>query len=256
MHHIDTGQGNAAVIVAPNGDIAMIDFGRWNNGDAVLSYVQSANVTSIDYAFATHYDADHIGCLDDLASAGVMIGECIDHGGAGDTLTYNDYAATCAGKRRTAFKGETFALGLASIKVIDLNGAGVSTSDESALSLDLKLTYGNFTHEFGGDLPGESPDIESIVGPEVGDVDICTVHHHGSKFSSNDNWLSATTPEVCILSVGSNPYGHPTVEAIGRLHAHGVELYWTEQGSGAPRGPLDHVCGGAVTVAVIGGGDY
>ena len=92
--------------------------------------------------------------------------------------------------------------------------------------MDMKLTYGTFSHEFGGDMPGEDPDIESIVGPEVGHVDVCTVHHHGSKYSSNDDWLNDLTPAVCILSVGDNSYGHPTADALDRLHAHGVQVCW------------------------------
>ena len=76
---------------------------------------------------------------------------------------------------------------------------------------------------FADDIPGVSPDVESVIGPEVGDVDVCKVTHHGSKTSTTDAWLSATDPEVCILSVGSNSFGHPTSEALGRLHDHGVE---------------------------------
>ena len=119
-----------------------------------------------------------------------------------------------------------------------------------ALSLVLKLTYGSFTHVFAGDLPGVSPDVESIVGPEVGDVDVCKVNHHGSNSSMTDAWLNATSPEVCILSVGNNQFGHSRSETLGRLHAHGVEVYWTQTGSGATPGPGDTVCDGAVVVTV------
>ena len=105
----------------------------------------------------------------------------------------------------------------------------------------LKLTYGSFTHVFAGDLPGVSPNVESIAGPEVGDVDVC---------------LDATDPEACILSVGNNSFGHPTTEALGRLHAHGVEVYWTQTGSGATPGAGDQVCDGDVSVTVESSGAY
>jgi beta-lactamase superfamily II metal-dependent hydrolase len=255
VYHIDTEQGNAALVIAPDGETAMVDFGRWTNCAQVVSFVESAGVTSIEYAFATHYDADHIGCLGDLKDAGIPVtGACYDHGEPGAiTQTYADYVAACGDKRHTAVKGQVVSLGQSggipvTITVIDLNGAGVSVSDENARSLDLKLSYGAFDHEFGGDLPGESPDIESIVGTEVGHVEVYTVHHHGTKFSSNDNWLNATTPEVGIVSVGNNSYGHPTAEALGRLHAHGVHTYWTNAGSGvAPDTTWDKV-GGTITI--------
>ena len=120
----------------------------------------------------------------------------------------------------------------------------------------LKLTYGSFTHVFAGDFPGVNPNVEGIVGPEVGDVDVCKVSHHGSNSSTTDAWLDATDPEVCILSVGNNSFGHPTSEALGRLHAHGVEVYWTQTGSGATPGAGDQVCDGDVSVTVESSGAY
>lgn len=250
IRHLDVEQGDAALIVSPSGEVAMIDSGGTGCSN-VVGYVQAQGVTHIDYHFATHYHADHIGCLDDLVAAGITLGTCYDRGGSKDTQTFQDYAAACEGKRITAFKGQLVELsGGTEIRVVDLNGAGVSTSDENALGLVLKVSYGDFDHEFAGDLPGQSPDIESVVGPEVGDVEVCKVHHHGSKFSSNEAWLNATRPEVCILSVGSNSFGHPTAEAIGRLHDQGVELYWTNAGSGTVPGAGDTVCDGAVVVTV------
>ncbi len=227
----------------------MIDDGRWTNCSNTFDYVAAQGVSHIDYHFATHYDADHIGCLDDLVADGVTVGACIDRGGTKDTQVFEDYAQTCLGKRETATKGQLVTLtGGVQIRVVDLNGAGVSTDDENALGLVLKVSYGSFDHEFAGDLPGEDPDVESVVAPEVGDVEVCKVHHHGSKFSSNENWLAATSPEICILSVGGNSYGHPTTKALTRLHAHGVDLYWTNAGSGAAADPTWDTIAGDVIV--------
>ena len=53
----------------------------------------------------------------------------------------------------------------------------------------LKVSYGEFDMVFGGDLPGTNSgsykDIETIVGPQVGPVEVYKVHHHGSATSSN-----------------------------------------------------------------------
>jgi len=233
----------------------MIDNGRWTNCDNTVSYVTGEGISHIDYHFATHYHADHMACLDDLVDAGVAVGTCYDRGGSFGTQTFQDYIGACGAARQTVVKGQAITLGAVTITVVDLSGAGLSTSDENALSLVLKLTYGSFDHVFPGDLTGTSPDAESIVGPEVGDVDVCKVSHHGSKTSTLDAWLNATDPEVCILSVGDNSFGHPTSEAMGRLHDHGVHTYWTNQGSGvAPQG-LDTVADGAVVITVPAGGN-
>ena len=77
----------------------MIDFGRWTNCGNITSYVANLGISAIDYAIATHYDADHIGCLDDLVNQGVEISvACLDHGGSADTQTYDAYVAACGDK--------------------------------------------------------------------------------------------------------------------------------------------------------------
>ena len=185
--------------------------------------------------------------------AGITVGTaCYDRGGSRATNTFDDYAAACGAKRQTATKGQVTTLAsTVTITVVDLNGAGVSTSDENALGMVLLVSYGDFEHVFAGDLPGESPDIESVIGPEVGDVDMCKVNHHGSKFSSTNDWLDAIDAEVCVLSVGNNGFGHPTAAALGRLHAHGVNVYWTNDGSGvAPDPEWDNVANSSIIIEV------
>jgi hypothetical protein len=176
VHHIDVEQADAALIIAPNGQVAMVDNGRWTGCGNTVSYAQGLGISTIAYHFATHYDADHIGCLDDLAAAGITIGTaCYDRGGSKDTDVFDDYVAACGAKRQTATKGQVVTLDAGSvnpvtISVNDLNGAGVSTTEENALGL-VRSSHTYLTDIFAGDLPGESPDIESVVGQEVGDVE-------------------------------------------------------------------------------------
>jgi hypothetical protein len=79
---------------------------------------------------------------------------------------------------------------------------------------------------------------------------VYSVHHHGSATASNANWLAATTPKVAIISAGaSNPYGHPTLDALTRLHHVGTKTYWTTPGTGAAPTPgADVVSNGAAIV--------
>ena len=97
-------------------------------------------------------------------------------------------------------------------------------------------------------------DIETTVAPAVGPVEVYKVHHHGSRYSSNASWLSVTTPMIGIVSVGAgNSYGHPTADALNRLHAVGTRMYWTSIGGGvAPRPGSDVVSG--TTIVEIGPG--
>ena len=94
-------------------------------------------------------------------------------------------------------------------------------------------------------------DIESLVAPAVGEIEVYKVHHHGSRYSSNAAWLTTTNPIVGIVSVGNaNPYGHPTTEAMSRLHASGTRTYWTSVGNGAFPVPGRDTVAGNIVVEV------
>ncbi|MDI6809071.1 MAG: T9SS type A sorting domain-containing protein [Candidatus Eisenbacteria bacterium] len=265
IHHIDVAQGDGILIISPQGQLAIVDDGTYTNCPLFVNYITGLGVTNFDYNFASHYHADHIGCLDDLTAAGVVLNIAgYDRGYSYSSQTYTDYVNALGSKRQTMTKNQTITLDAGSanpvyIKCVDLNGAGVYSptgSDENSKSVVLKVTYGNFDEVMGGDLTGgSSNDVETTVGPEVGDVEVYKVHHHGSATSSIDNWLTAITAEVGVISVGTNSYGHPTSEALSRLHNHNVKTYWTETGSGAsPVSGWDKVGGTIIVEADPGAG--
>lgn len=250
IHHMKIGQGDGILLISPLGQTALFDDGVYTNCTYVKSYLQGLNISIVNYHFASHYHADHIGCIDDLAAVNITIGTAgYDRGSSYSSATFTNYVNTLGAKRTTIAKNQIITLdaGAANpvtIKCIELNGAGVysaSGSDENAKCVVLKVSYGAFDEVIAGDLTGSASlgnDVETTVGPLVGDVEVYKVHHHGSTYSTNDNWLAATTPEVGIIQVGSgNTYGHPTAAALGRLHARGVKTYWTETGAGATPDP-------------------
>jgi beta-lactamase superfamily II metal-dependent hydrolase len=263
IHHVDVGQGDAILIVSPLGETALVDDGTYTDCSGIKSYLQSLGLTSIKYHFASHYHSDHIGCIDDLAAIGITIGTAgYDRGSSYSSSVYTAYVSTLGSKRTTITKGQTITLDAGAtypvtIKCVDLAGAGVSTTDENALSLVLKVSYGAFDEVLGGDLSGGSgSNVEAVVGPEVGDVEVYKVHHHGSATSTTSAWLTATTPEVGIISVGDgNSYSHPTSTALTNLHNAGVHTYWTETGNGvSPNSTWDKVGGTIVVQAQPGAG--
>jgi competence protein ComEC len=57
------------------------------------------------------------------------------------------------------------------------------------------------------------------------DYDILKVAHHGSKYSTLEEFLALTQPEVSIISCGrDNFYGHPHEELLSRLRNIGSDI--------------------------------
>ena len=60
------------------------------------------------------------------------------------------------------------------------------------------------------------------------DIELLVVGHHGSKTSTSEEFLMATSPEAAVISVGYNSYGHPTAETLARLSTAGCNIYRTD----------------------------
>jgi beta-lactamase superfamily II metal-dependent hydrolase len=229
---LDVGQGDAAVLIAPSGCAALFDGGPTGSGASIKSYLKAMGVTRVDMAFISHLHADHLGGIDEVEQGpdAVPITAVYDHGGAFSSVAYTEYNTSFSGRRVTVSVGQTYSLcGEVTLRVVAANGNGSSSSDENAKSVVVKISYGAFDALVGGDLTGQSPDIETRIAQEVGELELYKVHHHGSRSSSNDHFLGATRPLVSFISLSrNNIYGHPAPECVERLTAHGSGIWQTQ----------------------------
>jgi beta-lactamase superfamily II metal-dependent hydrolase len=228
---LDIGQGDAAVLIAPGGCVALFDGGPTGSGATIKAYLKSLGVTNIDMAFVSHMHADHLGGIDevDVGTDAVSIDAVYDHGGTYNSSSHDDYASHFSGRRNTVYRGQSFSLcGQVTLTVVAANSNGISSTDENTKSVTVKISYGEFDALVGGDLTS-TPDVESTIINDVGQLELYKVHHHGSRTSSGNALLDATAPTVSFISVGrDNTYGHPTAECLDRLTAHGSDIWQTE----------------------------
>ena len=271
---VDVGQGDATLLISPDGQAMLIDAGPEGQGQqAVLPLIDSEGIDELKYIIVTHYHADHLGGVfevavgqDEILGTGDDLwpkGGIYDRGEPqGDTegTVYPPYAAQAAGRRHTAHPGDRFGLGDIHVDVVAASGILEDETeidlgdppDENAASIALLIEYSGFKMFVGGDITGgggtppyDTPDIETPLAPLIGDIDVLRVSHHGSKTSTNQQFLEMTTPEVAIISVGDgNDFFHPHTSVIDRLLDTGIALYQTECGHLDQEGPLvvdDHI---------------
>lgn len=265
IYYPDIEQGSSTLVVSPTGRAALIDGGTGLNPtddpveDFVNDLIEAGVVTSLDYVIATHYDEDHIGRLENVFQLVPLDPSAIAYdrgtfGGTPSTFAYSDYSWWAGQFNRTTITATTsLSLGggvtidcyvvngvLPDSTSVDISGSG---QFENSASVAVLVEYGDFQAWIGGDLTGEPAqgvtDVESDVAPWVGDVDVYTLNHHGSRTSSNATFLSTLKPEVGINQNSvTNDHGHPNAEVVDRLldtlTTAGGTPYFFQQNPGKP----------------------
>ena len=239
----NTGSGTGTVIRAPNGTVVLVDEGGGATWAGVCdTLLAGEGIATIDHAIASHYDADHIGGLDDLTTS---ITKCWDRGGTlkqDNTAIDATYMSTVSGKRNTVTVngnsdidlGNGAMLNFLSVGAADVaqyanirGGGTITTYTENAKSITALVTYCGFDFYVGGDAEGVTETAaEGVIAGLGRHVDVLHIDHHGSaSYGSNsvgflgDGSGNGMDPEVCITSVWDNSFGHPTETVMDRIDA-------------------------------------
>lgn len=106
---------------------------------------------------------------------------------------------------------------------------------ENDYSIALKIRYGQIDYATAGDSDGEYNtsqfgytynDVETILAPRFGVVDVMRANHHGSSHSTSQTYVDALNPDASFISCGSNTFGHPAQAVLDRLLLTG-DVYLT-----------------------------
>ena len=88
-----------------------------------------------------------------------------------------------------------------------------STTNPNLFSLIILFQENNTKALFTGDTSAGI--LEKLVIKHNIKADILKVPHHGSKNGLNENILKLVNPDLSIISLGKNSYGHPSKEVLG-----------------------------------------
>ena len=227
---IDVGQGDATLIRDGNGFDVLVDGGRKSASDDLLEYMRQVGVDDLEVVLATHADSDHIGGLIAVLEAvDIPVESVYFNGYPGDTQTWTEFsnAVTSIGlSLNQAQFPDTYSWGGINVQVLNPLPSMVDP-DQNKASVVLFLHYAQIAVL----LPA---DIDSSVENQLSkrtvtlQADILKVAHHGSKFSSSQSFLQEVLPHEAVISVGPNPYDHPTIETLTRLGNIGANIWRTD----------------------------
>lgn len=101
--------------------------------------------------------------------------------------------------------------------------------DENGGSVGLSFSLQSFGFLSLGDL--ECPaELAVTTISLLNTTDFLKISHHGSKFSTCQEFLAKVRPEIGLISVGKdNSYGHPGENVVKNLEIFGVTTYRTDR---------------------------
>lgn len=226
---IDVGQGEC-VLLYSGSDAVVVDCGSSNSyidaGHRAADQISSMEINHLSAVVLTHYHADHangvITLLSRIPTDQLWLPDIEDEFGVRDRLI--TFAGQNGIEIRFITKLTEMPMGEADLTVLPPIGKG----DMNEQGLTILCSAGDFDTLITGDMAG-STEKQLIGSYDLPDIELLVVSHHGSKHSSDKDFLKAVRPETAVICVGDNSYGHPTEEAIRRLTAAGAEIYRTDR---------------------------
>ncbi len=249
---LDVGQGDCICVQLSSGEVYLFDCGsssRKGIGEEVLiPFLKYYGISEIDAVFASHGDVDHVNGLVELldlrkenhitirqlvlprieqATLQEEFGELLAaiRNGDADEIPVSVIWA----KEGWTVDGEDRFLCLHPSDSRASQGGNEGSQcfyielHEGEKALSLLLT---------GDVEGlgEKELTDELKQWGIGNVDVLKVAHHGSRYSTADEFLTVVKPYMAVISCGrKNWYGHPHEETILRLEAAECEVLTTPQ---------------------------
>ena len=224
IYYLDVGQADSMLITYQDKDI-LIDAGNNEDGPKLVNYFKSLNITKFDYVFGTHPHEDHIGGMDDIIN-NFEINNFYMPDVVTTTKTFEDILNSMEEKNlqfKTPNIDDEYKIGDIKLKVLYV---GKESNDLNDTSIVLKLTYKDTSYLFTGDATKK---VENKLLTKDIESDVLKVGHHGSQYSTLNEFLEKVNPKYAIIEVGKNNiYKHPKEVTLTKLDNMKIKYYRTD----------------------------
>jgi len=229
---LSVGNGDAAVIETKGGRTIVMDTGK--TGREVKNYLMYRGINTIDAITLSHAESDHFGGLGLLLKY-FNVRAILDNG----HVIYSEEMLKYFEQKGIDIKhlhaGDVINIDTAS-RLIALNPYESFVSKNSShgvsdnnYSLVIKAVLGEASFLFTGDIDTKAETLLLSLG-KILSCTVLKVAHHGSKTSSERQFIEYVSPKASVISVREDsPFGHPCPEVIERLEVEGSEIYRTDR---------------------------
>lgn len=217
---LDVGQGQC-LIMQSGGRVYVVDCGGnsdTRSADAAAEALLSQGYSHIDGLILTHTDRDHAGGAENLLSR----------------IRTDLLILPRQTQKIVVPKDTQVVIAEQNLEITDGSGkisifAPVFHVEENEMSLCVLFDTEKCDILITGDRNAFG-ERSLLRHADIPNVDVLIAGHHGSKYSSCQELLEATRPQIVCISVGAdNSYGHPAQEVLDRLSSFGCTVYRTDQ---------------------------
>ncbi|WP_461239634.1 DNA internalization-related competence protein ComEC/Rec2 [Paucilactobacillus sp. N302-9] len=232
VNFLDIGQGDSFLIVQPfHRNVTLIDTGgqlsfpqkKWQKriqindkaSKVTINYLKSKGISRIDTICLSHADVDHIGFSPTILNA-MKVRQIIFPAGMQHQPNFKQKVLPFAQQQRIALVPVIANQKINHLPLMILHPfkSGQGKNEDSMV---LFGSFGQQRFLFTGDLhrAGERQVLKQY--PELR-ADVLKLGHHGSKTSSDPQFIHTISPQLAIISAGRrNRYGHPNEETLQTL---------------------------------------
>ena len=226
----DVGQGDAVLISYRTTQI-LIDGGPDNQVLNCLSKHMPFWDRQIEMVILTHPEGDHFtGLIDVLKRYNVTYfvsnGLSPPSDNSGFFRELKEKSESKKIKFVTVKGKDKMKIGSLSLLFLWPEKSYLNVDDLNDSSVVLKLSYGSFKALLTGDI---SEKVENLLNSPADGIEVLKIAHHGSKFSTSEEFLNKIKPQLAVISVGKNNFGHPTQEVLERLRKAGIKTLRTDK---------------------------
>ncbi len=231
IYYLDVGQGDSSLIITKHQkDVIMIDTGgkitypkedwqkrehEYSLMDNIVTFLKSKGLNKLDLLIITHGDADHIGYSKDLINQ-IKVNKLMLNNNS-----LNNYETNLKNEIKQIISNNYQGKELTITNLNEYVG-----TDENDSSLVLYTNLSNYNILFMGDAPKMVE--QNIMNKYNLKINILKLGHHGSKTSSDYDFLKMLNPNYSIISAGrNNRYNHPSPETITNLNNLNLKYYST-----------------------------
>ena len=226
VYFIDVSQGDSSLIKTKD-KVILIDSGGLVNSNYHVSsktvkLLKSLGIKKIDYYIISHGDYDHMG------DSVYLINHFIVNEVVFNKDDYNDlenYFIDNLKRNKIKYTNDLTDIFISNGYLKIYGSSDYDNENDNSNIVYLNLFNKSFL--FMGD-SGINRESIFVMNNKIGNIDVLKVGHHGSKTSSDKNFIDEIKPKYSVISVGANNrYGHPNKEVLDNLD--NSKIYRTDQ---------------------------